>query len=193
MTFSPDIPQSGDIIAESQPLLLINNQQLNAVYGDNHYAFDDNTPQARKHRKVELPVLTTPPVPLASEGVAFTKTDGVQSIPYYRKDTSTLNFPVLPVRAMIRFTTPAAGAPVVIGTAFNATPTRVGAFAREFKITFTENPPDDNYLVLATVIRAGSPSGAGVIVTQGSVVTTDFEVTVASGSTEVMVTVLHYL
>ncbi len=112
MTFNPEIPQPGDLISISQGQLLINNQQLNLVYGDaapagdpnsDHYAFDDGTANARKHRKLRLPVLATSPTPDANDGVYYTKTVGAQSIPYYRKDAGTLDFPALPVRAMGQF------------------------------------------------------------------------------------------
>ena len=60
MTFNANIPQPSDLISVSQGQILINNQQLNSVYGTagDHYAWDNADPgEQNRHAKVTLPGL----------------------------------------------------------------------------------------------------------------------------------------
>jgi len=53
MTYDPGIPKPGNDIAEDQPKILVNFQQLNTQFGVNHGAFDDGTVPG-KHKHVTL-------------------------------------------------------------------------------------------------------------------------------------------
>ncbi len=195
MTYNPAIPQPADLIATSQGQLLTNYSELNLVYGDanpgadpnsDHYPFDDATANARKHRKVRLPRLAAFPTPAATDGVIYTQAAGGQTIPFYRKDSGTVDFPLLPVRAMVRFTI-ADG--VIIGTAFNATVTMLSATT--FRINFIENLPDAFYLVSLTQTRTVAVNTTAVV-RSGTIANNQFEVVVQNGL-ELHVVVLHYV
>ncbi len=198
MSYLPNVPQAGDLISDSQSDLLTNFQQLDLVYGDtapgadpnsDHYAFSNATANARKHRKVRLVRQSAGagiPTPAATDGVVYARVAATQTVPFYRKDGGTLDFPVIPVRSMIRFTR--AAAPVVIGTAFNATVASIGGNPTNFRITFAENMPDANYLLFGGII--GNDSSAMGF---ANVLVNTFDILgVSTNVTEVMVTVLHY-
>lgn len=198
MTYDPAIPQPADLIATSQGQLLTNYSELNLVYGDpvagggdpspnsDHFPFDDGSTSARKHRKVRLPRSAVFPTPDATDGVIYTKVAGTQTIPFYRKDSGTLDFPLLPVRAMVRFTI-ADG--VIIGTALNATVTMLSATT--FRINFIEILPDAFYLVSLTQTRTVAVNTTAVV-RSGTIANNQFEVVVQNGL-ELHVVVLHYV
>ncbi|KKM89121.1 hypothetical protein LCGC14_1251890, partial [marine sediment metagenome] len=142
------------------------------------------------HRKIRL-VRQVPgagvPTPAATDGVMYVQAAAAQTIPFYRKDGGTVDFPLLPVRAMIRFTR--ANPPVVVGTAFNATVASIGGSAVNFQVTFTENMPDANYIILGGVVG----TSASMLVTSNLLVNT-FDITaVDTNVTEIMITVMHYV
>ncbi|NGX57247.1 MAG: hypothetical protein K940chlam3_00133 [Chlamydiae bacterium] len=199
MTYSGNVPQGGDLISDSQSELLTNFQQLNLVYGDtnpgadpnsDHYAFDDGSANARKHRKIRLVRQVGGagiPTPAATDGVAYVRVSATQTIPFYRKDAGTVDFPLLPVRAMVRYTNVAI--PIVVGTAFNvASVVRAGG---EDTITFTEAMPDANYLVFA--FQQNNLGTAPATLTSHTLIAGSFVIrNVAGTAQEFYVAVLHY-
>jgi hypothetical protein len=201
MPYNPQIPQASDLISDSQLDILTNFQELNLVYGDenpvadpnsDHYAYDDGSTNARKHRKVRLvPQVAGAgiPTPAVTEGVIYAQdAAGLgQTLPFYRKDAGTLDFPILPIRAIVRCTN--ASPPVITGTSFNVnTVTKAGS---AFTITFDENLPDTNYLVFAFSINnaAGSPP----FLSARNLAVDKFDVVFGSGTfQEICVVVMHY-
>lgn len=199
MTYDPEIPQTGNLISDSQSDILTNFQQLNLVFGDinpgddpnsDHYAYDDASANARKHRKVRLVRQAAGagvPTPAATDGVMYVTAAAAQTIPFYRKDAGVLDFPLLPVRAMIRFTR--ANPPVVVGTAFNATVASIGGSAFQFLITFTENMPDANYIITEGVVG----TSANMLRIQNLLVNSFEIIQVDPNVTELMLVVMHYV
>lgn len=197
-SYTPNIPQPSDDPSDSQDVILQNFQTLNNLYGTtgDHYPWTNQTAAlGSRHAKVTLPIVPnstgTPPgdvvpTPAADEGVIFTQSAISQSIPYYRKDLGTLNFPLLPVRAMGRFnfTTGAA-----VGTAFNLAVT-AGAGSLIQTLSFTENMPDANYLVFVSCIQTGNNISGTPI--NGTLAVGSFNVTLTSQTVEYSVMVLHY-
>lgn len=59
-TFNPNIPQSGDLLSDSQQDLLDNMQQLDASFLIDHYTFSDLTVNNGKHRQVTTPLAVAP-------------------------------------------------------------------------------------------------------------------------------------
>ena len=164
MTFNPEIPQAFQIIAQSQPQLLTNYQQLNLVYGDDqppgdpnsdHFPFDDATQNARKHRKIRLPDTSSEPyTPVANEGVAYARTDSDnETFPFWRRDTLTTDYPMIPVKAFGESSV--ANPAVLTPNSFNiASVTRVqaGVYRFDFSIAF----PDTNYVVQCSLSGTGA-------------------------------------
>lgn len=171
---------------------------MNSVYGTSgdHFAFDNATAaEQNRHAKVTMPQLPSAnapgnpvPTPVAAEGVMYVKSAVSQSIPYYRKDSSAVDFPMLPIRAMGRFnyTTGAA-----IGTAFNLSVTAGGGTTTQ-TLSFTEAMPDTNYLVVGQIMRAAA-AATNIGVRSDTISVGSFQVYFAgSVPAEYSIMVLHY-
>ncbi len=61
MAYNPNIPQPNNLLSTSQGDILNNFGAANTVYGVDHYAFDDTTPNATFHKKVTTPPLNAHP------------------------------------------------------------------------------------------------------------------------------------
>src|SRR5260370_33109229 len=61
MTYNPSIPQPSDLLSVSQGAILNNFGSSNTIYGVDHYAFNDTTPNATFHKKVTTPPLNAHP------------------------------------------------------------------------------------------------------------------------------------
>ncbi len=157
MTFNPQIPQPANIIANSQAQLLVNNQQLNLVYGTSgdHYAWDNATGgEQNLHAKVTLPGLPTAnapgnvlPTPAAGIGAAFSITTAGITRPFWRRDgnAGVSEYSLLPIRAFGSFT---GGAVTISAMNLSAVRSSVGVF----RLTLTANAVSgDTYCVLVGV------------------------------------------
>ena len=146
MTFNDQIPQPADIIATSQGQLLINDQQLNLVYGTSgdHFAWNNTTSnEQNKHAKVSLPGLPTTnppgnvlPTPGVSEGALFAITDGTDSTrPFWRRDNNngTSEYSLLSIRAFGSF----AGVTAATINAMNLSAVRTSLGV--YRLTLTDN------------------------------------------------------
>ncbi len=67
MTFNPGIPNPGDKLRASQPVLLDNNIALDNTFGVDHKNFSDATTDSGKHNKVTTPVFMKDPPGVNSE------------------------------------------------------------------------------------------------------------------------------
>lgn len=90
MTYNPNIPNPTDLLSNSQGQIKTNFQQLDTVFGKNHYEFSNSSGPAGKHKFVEMPI-TTVPATLGGEGSLYTKTSG-QSQLYYTSDAGGLEY-----------------------------------------------------------------------------------------------------
>jgi hypothetical protein len=159
MAYNPAIPQAADLISVSQPQLLANFQQLNTVYGADHYAYNDATANAQRHRQVRLPELGVPPAAAADMGTIYSADGGGKTELNYRYDNGALGasriLQLTSIKAYAEWTN--AGVPVVTNSFNVASVTRVtvGGDKQRFTITYTTalngNPAGtaDNYIVLA--------------------------------------------
>ena len=82
MTYNDAIPQGPDYLSDSQPEILENFSQLNAVFNENHVKFNDVTVSDRgKHTNVHLIEQADSPGTAANEMALYTKeTDGVSEL-----------------------------------------------------------------------------------------------------------------
>ena len=87
MTYNPNIPAATDLISVSQGQLQTNFQQLNTVYTADHFAYNDATADATKHRRLILPdQAATPPAPGANNGALYANTAAGVTRPFWRRD-----------------------------------------------------------------------------------------------------------
>lgn len=88
MTFDPNIPQATDLISASQSDILVNFQQLDAIFGTNagadHYAWSATT-NAGLHKQVDIPVVRSadPTLSAANTGMFYTKTVAGSAQPFF--------------------------------------------------------------------------------------------------------------
>lgn len=77
MTYTPNIPNAPDNISDSQSQIKTNFQQLNTIFGQDHYAFDDATASKRGfHKQITFPApLAVDPPTSTSRGSFYTKAD----------------------------------------------------------------------------------------------------------------------
>lgn len=75
MTYSPNIPQGPDVLADSQGGIIQNFQALNTIFGINHLPLTNVSPQSGYHTKVFLnDVLVADPNLATPIGAIYTKT-----------------------------------------------------------------------------------------------------------------------
>lgn len=145
MSFTPGIPNTGQSLGFTKDSVRNNFLNYFDTISVNHVA--PNVAGAGKHKFMQMPVQGSAPSTAATEGAIYAKTILGQSVPFYRKDASTLDYPMIPVRAMVRFTVPAAGACSIVGTALNVS--GVNRALTVYTVTFSEAMSDANYLVFA--------------------------------------------
>ncbi len=75
--YNPNIPNAGDNISDSQPQIKINFQQLENIFGNDHFTWDDATTSQRgQHQQVNFPVpLVADPSTNTNRGTLYTKAD----------------------------------------------------------------------------------------------------------------------
>lgn len=85
MVYDSNIPQTGDNLSTSQGQILENFSQLNLVFTEDHFAFNDSVVANRGlHRKVSLPVTTTVSAPAGTASVIYNKNVSSVASPYFR-------------------------------------------------------------------------------------------------------------
>lgn len=167
MTYNPNIPQTGTRIDQTYNLITTNFGQLNTIFGNDHFTWNDaSVPNRGRHKKCTLVAQSAVPSGLASAGIAFTQINPASNInrvdPYYKYDTSGIAAglvpPLVPFKAFCEFTT--TRAPVITtSNLYNVTSVAIigtvsGSGTGTFLVTFTNplstDPPGTNirYLVL---------------------------------------------
>jgi hypothetical protein len=95
MTFDPNIPTNDQTIKSAQPQIRTNFQAQNAVYGSDHYAFDEaNANLSGKHSKVTLPNQSPPPSTIAGELALYSKDVSGSSGLFYRRDADPTEYQI---------------------------------------------------------------------------------------------------
>ena len=183
MSFTPLIPAAGQTLGSSRPQVQNNFTNYNDVVSVNHVA--PNAPGQGKHKFLQMPVQASATTTASGEGGVYTKTTIGQSIPFYTKDNLAVQFPLIPIRAMVRFTLAGSNGPdPITGTALNVS--SVVKNGADHTITFTESMPDTNYLVQVTLDGGGTVSN--IVENTGTCVLT----LTASVGVEAHVLILHY-
>lgn len=89
MTYTPGIPAPTDRPSVSQGQIRTNFTQLNTIFADNHYAFNDATVALRgKHRTVILQQQAADPATTAQQGALYTKEYSSSPNLYWRRKSS---------------------------------------------------------------------------------------------------------
>lgn len=103
MTFTPDIPRTGQTLGNSRPQVVGNFQTIHRAFsvdsasgnqtGDH---FDYDTANEGKHLRVRLPVIGVAPTTAAGEGAIYTKDIGAGVVnPFFRRETNGAEFNLL--------------------------------------------------------------------------------------------------
>ena len=89
MTYLPSIPSGADIPSMSQSQIQTNFQQLENVFGADHYAWDYATTLLRGlHQQVTLPQLAAAPATTSTQLAVYTKSDGTSPQLFVRRKSS---------------------------------------------------------------------------------------------------------
>lgn len=140
MVVTRDTPNANDIISQTQPLLLANNQDYVDKFAVDHVPYNDSG--GGKHNKSTYPIQGSAPVTGGGEGAIYTKNSSVSSGRtdlYYKYQTSGgtdftgVEFPLTNVKAFGKVD---AGG-LVAGTGFNIA--SVDPTLPTWTITFTQH------------------------------------------------------
>lgn len=157
MTYDTGTPQATDRVSDTQQPILTNFQQLNIVYGTDHYAYDDGSSNARRHRKVTLPSAAGIPSTAASVGAMYAKTTSSVTWPFWRRDGSGTDFPMMPIKAMGTVSTTGHSGAQTIDAAINVA-TVSASSTPTFTVTFTTDMLTNLYVILICPFNA-TPNG----------------------------------
>jgi hypothetical protein len=164
MSFTPDMPFSGQSLGNSRLQVLNNFKNYYDTIALNHVA--PNTSGQGKHTFVEMPVQGSTPSTLAGEGGLFTKalsSDPTKSILYYQRDANVAtNQPVLPM-AVCAFITRNTNGMCTLVAGYNVTSverTTTGTYRVTLGITLPYVAGTTEY---AVIVSPGPPSSAASI------------------------------
>lgn len=154
MTYLPNIPQPGDLISVSQNDILVNFQQLNAVYTADHYAYNDATANAQRHRQVRLPELAAAPAAAADMGSVYTAdVAGITEL-FYRYDNSATPasriMQLSCIKAWCRFNGTLA-TPIAIIDGMNVTNVTRPVGVGTYQVNFARPLGNANFIVLVNI------------------------------------------
>jgi len=89
MTYSPNIPQPTDDPSDSQPLILINFQQLKSIFNSDHVTWDDATVANRgQHKQISLVDVVANPNLASPKSSVYTKTVGTQNQLFFQNNSA---------------------------------------------------------------------------------------------------------
>lgn len=159
MSYTPNVPQPNDIISETQAPILANFQQLNTIFGNDHYSFTEGSTLRGKHKFTTFPDRRgSAPTTLSDEQSFYNSRleaaagGAVRVVGKNRDAGSAANqiFPVSPF-AMGYISIDNLGNCTISSYKLNiASATNVTA--TELVVTFQENAPATTpYLVFATI------------------------------------------
>ena len=160
MAVTRDTPNPNDIIAQTQPILLANNQGYVDSFAVDHV--DYNAGGAGKHNQSTYPVLGSAPATLAGEGAVYTKNNtkitGTADL-YYRYQNAGGNltgfeFPLTVVKAFGKATRTGN---LVVGSSFNVTTAAFNGSPDRWVITFSSAITANNAPDLAKVMIIALP------------------------------------
>lgn len=185
MTYNPNIPQANDRIADSQPVILQNFQSLNTIYGTDHYPYDDASTNATKHKHITLPDQAVAPgvlpTPAASNCAIFSTTVAANTYPLLRKDGTTTNYQLMPIKAYALFTAVNLLNPTSLFTLPYANVSAITRVSQGiYQITFIDPLPSVNYGAI-TVIQ-GNLGNSTNILRNTTNATTSVRVTLTNSS-----------
>jgi hypothetical protein len=149
MSFNHNIPKTTDLISVSQGDLLNNFTSMQTIYNTDHYGFDPVT-NLGFHKHLTLPNdALNIPAPAAGLGSEFAVTVNTQTYPFWRRDGSTQNYTMMPIKAFGSFT--AAVAPVSLFTLPYGNITTIARLsAGVYKLTFIDPLPNTTYMGILT-------------------------------------------
>jgi hypothetical protein len=155
MTYNTNVPQSTDRVSDTQAPILTNFQELNEIYGTDHYDYTTQTANEGFHAYVHLPDNTSsPPSAGAGVGAIYAKSTSGVTLPYWRRDGLATDFPIMQIGAMASITTTGAPGPQTKTGIINISSVNRAAFAGQYQVNFTNPFPDTKYAIFAQAFSA---------------------------------------
>lgn len=87
MSYSPNLPVSGDTLGGTRDRIRTNFQEIDSVMAQNHVAF--NNADEGKHKFLQMPVQAAAPATAASEAAFYVKDDGSGVAQFFVKGEQT--------------------------------------------------------------------------------------------------------
>lgn len=183
MGYNPNIPGPNDLLSDSQGQIRTNFTAANSVYGGDHYAYNDVTANATKHKKTTFPPQASSPSTIAGELALFSKTLGSGVALFLTRDNNTV--------FDVQLTTSSIAAPLSSQKGYTFLPGgmllqwgRVAApgtsGSETFGVAFSATP----YTVVMTLERASG--NQTVTIDTGTVTSTGFDyLSSSAGSTAI--------
>jgi len=154
--FNEDIPQSTDVISQSQPELLQNFQSIDNIWNEDHYTFESSISSDGQHKQVRFPANGTAGSPTGLQSTLYTApgtADAATSQLFFKNSLSVL--PISLFKAYGAFTV--SGSTITLANGSNMgspTYTSAGRYVINLSITL----PTTSYGVLVT---PWTPSNGG--------------------------------
>lgn len=187
MTYNPNTPLANERISDTQQPIRDNFFLANQYFGVDHFEFDAASNNGLHKQSTYPDRSATPPAPGVSECAIYGRTAGSETFPFMRRDGGTLDYPVSPIRAMVRVST----APAVIGQSFNINAGLITFVDPVWTIPFQNAEPDGNYLILTSPVRSSGSNSIQIV--DGSLTVNNFQIRRSGpGISEIMVVVYRY-
>ena len=195
MTYNPNIPQSNDLISQSQGQFLTNFSQLNTIFDVDHVTYDNATVANRGlHRKVTFPAVITDPNQTAPISSLYIKTVSGSSQLFFQNGNGAAN--VIPITASVFQTytpTVSAGTYVFSGVSANGYYAIIGGitfFTIQISFTNAVGSPAANPQVTLPSTSVSTGGQGNLEVARNSVITANAVGTITAANN--YITFPHY-
>lgn len=154
MSYDTGTPQATDRVSDTQQPILTNFQQLNAIYGEDHYDYTVQTSNEGFHRAVHLPSAAGIPSTAANVGALYSKTTSSVTWPYWRRDGGSVDYPAIPIKAYCTFVPQSVNGACTLINNFGITSVTRTATAKYTLLM--PALPSANYLTMFTSVNTGN-------------------------------------
>lgn len=167
MTYQPGIPAATDIFPVSQGDLLTNFGQLNTIFNQDHVTFDAALGQGKHKFSTYTDQVGTEPTPAANELAAYAATIGGITSLRYRKDNTTVEYTLNPIKAFGLFTSNTGVAAQTITQNYNVG--TINFVAPNFTVTLSEAMQNGaTYAVFVNVMNQSVIGNGTVTITNST-------------------------
>lgn len=168
MTYNPSIPQSSDLISQSQAQVLTNFSQLNTIFDVDHVTYNDATSANRGKHDKSTYVEGSDPVTSTNEVAVYSKDTGTQPDLFYRPESSgtatRLTGGGITAAAWVVFNGTSSG-PIAPAASYNIQGSITKNATGNYTLTFSRSFSSVNYCVVSGVDATNASNTLTVSVT----------------------------